>query len=711
MVSGVLNCTEDAAILTAEAQLDVAQVFQDVVDNSVAGHFDSKNGTASIDSDYSGAFIKLGGCENRVRRNPIQEDLFAGFQIVQMDETELGQHIDNAVLIGHMNGHWEVICNLCREKDIGRFLGEHWGTFLVVDLQNMEISSIDGSGGTCKQLSIDRRVLELELGKGTHMALDWLRDVSCLGIELDVADYSSVFLCNTAKRKPREIVVGDQVGQLAVGQRDVSSGQLDRPVFCAVKHSPGIDGRRGDEADGGVVEPAPEYHRLAHDVGLESLFGGEIENLERGTVCPQRNDVLGGVHDDRVGAHGFPGDLVVVFQVDDGDGIARFRCFSTANIVVRLERSCHEIEGLRGDAQRGQLTNVNKIDWRVFRHSPRVNPIKFEELLAMGEETRNVDDLSFCRRENQKGENWSASLARDQVNNVEVNRLTLSSNGLVVQVVEVARQALVESGGVTDGKVTFWGDSPTSSVDSTCLWWRTVELELSVSDDRSDSSLGVSQDTVLKDHGKSLVALAGGWDRGRVASSGSAGGLDLAVGDLGSHGGGACGCGGSLNLAVTDLCHDGSSFRSGGGGLDLAVTDLRNHGSGGFRGRLRSGGGGLNLAIPNLGNHRSGGFRGRLGSGGGGLNLAVTDLRDNSSSGCRSSSSLDLAITDLGNDVSLGLCPGGTGDLVDSNTEGLGVVSGCTLKGSRRGQGGPWFRWNVSSDSTRSEDGSREFHV
>ncbi|KAH3667458.1 hypothetical protein OGAPHI_003107 [Ogataea philodendri] len=216
------------------------------------------------------------------------------------------------------------------------------------------------------------------------MALDWLRDVSGLGIELDVSDDSAVFLGNTAEGKPGQVVVCHKHGELTIGQGDVSCSQEDRSVFRAVEHVPGERGRSCDQTDGGLVQPAPEYHRLTHNVGLESLLGGEVENLESCTVCPQCNDVLRRVHDDGVGSHRLSGDLVVVFQVDNGDRVARIRGFPTANIVVRLQSCGHKVEGLRGNAQRGQLTNVNKINWRVFCHSPSLNPIKFEYVMSNG---------------------------------------------------------------------------------------------------------------------------------------------------------------------------------------------------------------------------------------------------------------------------------------------------------------------------------------
>ena len=88
-------------------------------------------------------------------------------------------------------------------------------------------------------------------------------------------------------------------------------------------------------------------------------------------------------------------------------------------------------------------------------------------------------------------------LAVNEINDLQADRVTLGTDGLVVQVVEVTRQTLVEQVAVTQGQVTRWGDRPTSGVDSTGLWWWTIELELVIGDNGTDSAALVVQDTVL----------------------------------------------------------------------------------------------------------------------------------------------------------------------------------------------------------------------
>jgi len=105
--------------------------------------------------------------------------------------------------------------------------------------------------------------------------------------------------------------------------------------------------------------------------------------------------------------------------------------------------------------------------------------------------------------------------------------VALRAGALVVQVVEVAAQALVESGLTTKGKRAVGASGPTGSVDGTSLG-RAVELELVVGGDVTSALLGVKEYTVLegdlKLHGVVLLALVDG--AGSVGG-GHVGDLDL----------------------------------------------------------------------------------------------------------------------------------------------------------------------------------------
>lgn len=267
----------------------------------------------------------------------------------------------------------------------------------------------------------------------------------------------------------------------------------------------------------------------------------------------------------------------------------------------------------------------------------------------------------------------------------------LSSDVLVVQVVEVARQTLVENILVTQGKVSVGGDRPSGSVDGAGLRWRTIELELSVGNDGTNSSLGVGQNRAVQVHGQGVVSKTSDWDTFVVFlirwSSSTSRSLDLTIANLRSTRNSLV-----LDLTITDLVHDRSSLM-----LNLTVTNLVDNGSSLV----------LDLTISNLVNHR-----GCLV-----LDLTISDLVDNLGGGgwgrSRQSDTgllLDLAVTNLVNSISLSGSGGGRSrrsstrssrNCNDLNSKLVSVVSGGTSWGrSGRSQVGPWVRWDIGGVSS-----------
>jgi len=100
---------------------------------------------------------------------------------------------------------------------------------------------------------------------------------------------------------------------------------------------------------------------------------------------------------------------------------------------------------------------------------------------------------------------------------VQTDWVALSSNALVVEVVESTRETLVEFSGATNGQGAVGADGETTSVDGTRLGWWTVELELTVVNDRTNSSLAVDEDTILDGEDESIA----GWITGDTLLKGS----------------------------------------------------------------------------------------------------------------------------------------------------------------------------------------------
>ena len=100
---------------------------------------------------------------------------------------------------------------------------------------------------------------------------------------------------------------------------------------------------------------------------------------------------------------------------------------------------------------------------------------------------------------------------------VDVDGGALVTSGLVIEVVEVATQALVEDGRGADGESAVAADGEARGVDGTSLGGL-VELELVVGSNVTSAALIISQDTVGKSDSQDLVltsleaALGGGGD-------------------------------------------------------------------------------------------------------------------------------------------------------------------------------------------------------
>ena len=89
------------------------------------------------------------------------------------------------------------------------------------------------------------------------------------------------------------------------------------------------------------------------------------------------------------------------------------------------------------------------------------------------------------------------SSSASTLDNVDVDLVALVASGVVVEVVEVAAQALVEDSGAAEGEGAVAASRPASSVDGASLS-RAVELELVVGGDVTSAVLGVGEDTILE---------------------------------------------------------------------------------------------------------------------------------------------------------------------------------------------------------------------
>lgn len=77
--------------------------------------------------------------EDGLAGDSIHVEADARLEVVQVDEAVLGDEVDDAVLLGHLHGHGEIVRCLSGEEDVDCLLGEHRVRGIVVDFDNVEL--------------------------------------------------------------------------------------------------------------------------------------------------------------------------------------------------------------------------------------------------------------------------------------------------------------------------------------------------------------------------------------------------------------------------------------------------------------------------------------------------------------------------------------------------------------------------------------------
>jgi hypothetical protein len=94
-----------------------------------------------------------------------------------------------------------------------------------------------------------------------------------------------------------------------------------------------------DERKRSLADPPPKLNVLLMAVGLEALFGLEVEELQRPALRFESYDGLSQVHDGAVRANRPSDDVVRVLEVNDDrfGGSVGIGDLSHANVLVGLE--------------------------------------------------------------------------------------------------------------------------------------------------------------------------------------------------------------------------------------------------------------------------------------------------------------------------------------------------------------------------------------
>ena len=125
-----------------EGKLSVVERGQDVWYNRLLINIHAENLALLVDSDDSIGGLVLSGDEDGLARDTVHIDARASFQVVKVDKAILGDHVDDAVFLGYLHGHGEIVRGLWREIDINVLLGIRRIGGLVVDLDDVQLERL-----------------------------------------------------------------------------------------------------------------------------------------------------------------------------------------------------------------------------------------------------------------------------------------------------------------------------------------------------------------------------------------------------------------------------------------------------------------------------------------------------------------------------------------------------------------------------------------
>lgn len=124
-----------------DGEFRVVQHVEDVWDDCLLVHIDAEDLTLLVDTNDTVCRLVLGGDEDSLTANTVHVDTCTAFQVVQVNESILGDEIDNAVLLGDLHRHREVVLCLSREEYVYGFFGKDWIGSSVVNFDNVELKA------------------------------------------------------------------------------------------------------------------------------------------------------------------------------------------------------------------------------------------------------------------------------------------------------------------------------------------------------------------------------------------------------------------------------------------------------------------------------------------------------------------------------------------------------------------------------------------
>mmetsp|Transcript_10474 Transcript_10474/g.36145 ORF Transcript_10474/g.36145 Transcript_10474/m.36145 type:complete len:1393 (-) Transcript_10474:82-4260(-) len=379
-----LGAGEVAPLGDGQGKVQVVQRLAHEGHHALLVHGGQEHLSPPVDGVEPSDSCGLAGQEDWVRGDPGPVHGGGRLQVVHEQQSELGDDVNQPVLLADLHGHRKVVRKLWREEELRLLLGEGGlPSGGRPELDHVELGD---------QLAVHHRLLgetdqgaglrvcaNLDGGKGRGVGLEGLAPRLRRRVELHVA-LDELGPVGGPGGDP------DQDGPLLVWGHhvldDLRAVQVGGPVKDLdgrgrAVHVPVVHGGGRHDSDLGWGDPLPEHDLLGHLVAPHLGLGVQVENLQvvgglsrHGGL--ERDDLAVRVHQRRVRGDRPPHGLHGLLHVDDHDVVRAARSrphLANANVLLALHGEVGEGDVLLVDAQAGQQQTLLHADRRgVGRH-------------------------------------------------------------------------------------------------------------------------------------------------------------------------------------------------------------------------------------------------------------------------------------------------------------------------------------------------------
>ena len=159
----IVGTGEISARSESNGEIGILESFENVGNDGIVVDGDGEDLSFSIDTDNTVRRFVLAGDKHRFSTDSIHIDACAGFEVVEMDKSVLGDEIDDAISFGDLHRDGEIVGRLRGEKDIDGFLGVDGETFLMINLDDVELSRM-----VRERSSENSEATHLRTGRGSN---------------------------------------------------------------------------------------------------------------------------------------------------------------------------------------------------------------------------------------------------------------------------------------------------------------------------------------------------------------------------------------------------------------------------------------------------------------------------------------------------------------------------------------------------------------